>query len=421
MDELDTGMWVDGPEGRALWARADAVLPGGSAYLTRSADFAGRGNLPGWIVAADGVRVTDADGRHYLDLLCANGPMLLGYRHPEVEAAAAAQAALGDGMSFFPPALVDWVERLLEQFPGFGWGLVGKNGSDVVTLALRVARRATGRPQVIAFERAYHGFDPELALRPDLARDDAGARVVRLPWNDVAALEATLADQGARTAAILVNPLDQSPLQRTETLAPDMVAALHRARTEHGVRLILDDVRHGLRLHPEGSHRALGLAPDLLCLGKAIGNGHATSALLGLRELRSAAARILFTASHAFGAVAMRAGIATLDVYRREAAFTAIEAAGRQLRAGLEQAAALAGHDVEISGPPAMPSLRFEGADAVATGRRFAFEAARRGVLFHPTLNWFLSAAHTEAVIEEALAVADAAFQAVPPPRLSRA
>ena len=80
---------LDGPKGRDLWARADAVLPGGGVYFTRSADMAGRGVLPGFIAAAQGCTVTDADGRSYIDWLCANGPNLLGYRHPEVEAAVA--------------------------------------------------------------------------------------------------------------------------------------------------------------------------------------------------------------------------------------------------------------------------------------------------------------------------------------------
>lgn len=416
MDQQHGDMWVDGDEGRALWTRADAVLPGGAMYLSRSADMAGRGNLPGWIVSAEGARVTDADGRRYIDFLCANGPMLLGYRHPEVEAAAAAQQGRGDGMSFFPPLLVDWVERLLEQCPGFAWGCLGKNGSDVVSLALRIARRATGRPGVVLFEAAWHGFDAELAVRPDPQPADATDHRVVLPWNDVEAFEAYLNAHGSSVAAVLLNPLDQAPQRTTRALSAEMGAAIAAARARHGVRIILDDVRNGLRLHPQGSHHVLGIGtPDLLCLGKAIANGYATSALLGAADLKAMAAKIPFTASHVFGAVAMAAGMATLDVYRRDDACARMQAAGTQLRAGMLQAAALAGHDLEISGPPSMPTLRFEGPDGPALGRRFAFEAARRGALFHPLLNLFLSAAHDDAVIEEALEIADAALQALGP------
>jgi glutamate-1-semialdehyde 2,1-aminomutase len=416
--ERDEG--IDGPAGRALWARADAVLPGGAIYVSRSADFAGRGNQPGWIASAEGARVTDVDGRRYIDLTCANGPMLLGYRHPEVEAAAARQAAAGDGMAFFPPVLVDWIERLLAQCPDFDWGVTAKNGSDVVSLAVRIARRATERPELVTFERAWHGFDAELAVRPDPQPGDVHRK--RLPWNDAEALAAHLESAGERTAAILVNPLDQSPLRPTLEASPDFVAAIAAARERHGVRVIVDDVRHGLRLHEAGSHRAVGLEADLLCLGKAIGNGHAVSALLGAGPLRAAAAKLPFTASHAFGAVAMTAGIATLDVYAREDGLARLTACGRALVEGLRQAAELAGQEIEITGPPTMPTLRFTGEDGVERGRAFARAAAERGALLHPTLNWFLALAHDEDVVEEVVEIADAAFQSLPAtrPRNSR-
>ncbi|MEE4361706.1 MAG: aminotransferase class III-fold pyridoxal phosphate-dependent enzyme [Pseudomonadales bacterium] len=405
---------VDGPEGHALWARADRVLPGGAIYVSRSADFAGRGNLPGFIASAEGPFVTDVDGRRYIDFLCANGPMLLGYRHPEVEAAAARQQALGDSMSFYSPTLIAWIERLLEQFPGFAWGLVGKNGSDMVALALRVARVATERAMVVTFDRAWHGFDAELAARPDRAPDDRQAHLRRLPWNDVAALEHWFEEWGERTAAILLNPLDQALLHSTRSLSAPMAEALARMRTTYGCLIILDDVRHGLRLHAQGSHHVCALDPDLLCVGKAIGNGFATAGLLGRSAQRSAAAKIPFTASFAFGATACAAGIATLDVYARDQALARMERAGARLVDGLRRAAEAAGHGVEISGPATMPTLRFEGESSFSRGQCFVREAARRGVLFHPALNWFLSAAHDDAVIDEAIAVAADAFARTP-------
>ena len=131
---------MDRPNGRDLWSRADAVLPGGGAYFTRSADMAGRGVLPGFIAAAQGCTVTDVDGRSYVDWVCANGPNLLGYRHPEVEAAVADELTRALTASLLPPALVEVVERLVARFPPMAWGVVAKNGSEVVALAARVAR-----------------------------------------------------------------------------------------------------------------------------------------------------------------------------------------------------------------------------------------------------------------------------------------
>jgi len=403
---------VEGPRGRALWQRADQVLPGGGIYLTRSARFAGAGVLPGFVAEARGCRVTDVDGRSYLDFLCANGPNLLGYRHPEVEEAACRQAASADAASFFPPALVDLSEALVARTPGARWAVVAKNGSDAVALACRVARIATGRKRLLLFQRAYHGFDPEL-LGLDAALPHGGD-VVRVPWNDAEAVERIARAQDDTLAGIVLNPLDQNPGADTVAPAPDFLAAIAAARERTGAQLVLDDVRHGFRLHPDGTAAALGTTPDLHCYGKALGNGHAVAALAGSEPLRAAVRRIPFTASFLFGAVALRAARATLEVYQRERVFARIERAGLRLRDGMEKAAFRSGHRIRWSGPPAMPTLLFADDPQLVRGRRFATEAARRGALFHPSLNWFLCAAHDDAAIDEAVAIAGEAFAATP-------
>ncbi|MCH2099131.1 MAG: aminotransferase class III-fold pyridoxal phosphate-dependent enzyme, partial [Pseudomonadales bacterium] len=301
---------MDGPKGRDLWARADAVLPGGGVYFTRSADMAGRGVLPGFIAAARGCTVIDVDGRSYVDWLCANGPNLLGYRHPEVEAAVADELTRASTASLFPPALVEVVERLVARFPPMAWGVVAKNGSEVVALAARVARQHTQRRRLLTFEGAYHGNDPELASSPRPGvLTDATEQVHRLPWNDPELLRAYGNAHGDSTAALIVNPLDQSPRIVTTMASPEFVAEMQALREKFGVQIVLDSVRHGFRLHPDGCQHAIGLEPDLVAFGKALGNGHAISAVLGGEGLRKAARRILFTSTYMFESPPMRAAI----------------------------------------------------------------------------------------------------------------
>ncbi|MDH4146524.1 MAG: aminotransferase class III-fold pyridoxal phosphate-dependent enzyme [Acidimicrobiia bacterium] len=183
-------------------------------YLSRSADSAGRGTLPGFIRAAEGCRITDVDGRSYIDFLCANGPNLLGYLHPEVEEAARRQAATMTSASLFPEALVDVVEVLVDRFDGVDWGLVSKNGSEVVALAVRAARQHRQRPLVVCFTKAYHGNDPELAPAPAEGVATERARdVVRVPWNDPQALADVAKEHASRIAVIVLNPVDQNPLR----------------------------------------------------------------------------------------------------------------------------------------------------------------------------------------------------------------
>jgi glutamate-1-semialdehyde 2,1-aminomutase len=406
---------VDGARGQALWARADKVLPGGGIYLSRSADFAGRGVLPGFISEADGCRVTDADGRRYIDFMGANGPNILGYRRPEVEAAVRRQADVLTSASLFPPVLVEVVERLVSRYDGMAWGVVSKNGSEVVSLGLRVARQHTGRRTILTFLRAYHGSDPELATAPapgplsELTND-----VHRLPWNDPQALIDHCARRGDTIAAILLNPLDQTPRHQTVAADPGFVAAIDEVRSRHGIQLVFDDVRHGFRLHPDGSHRLLGLKPDLTTFGKALGNGHAISALLGTEAVRSAARKIFYTSTYMFEAPPMAAALAVLEIYDREKVFDHISRMGERLRDGLVAAAQAAGHRVSYTGPVTMPTLLFEDDPKGERQRLFAREAAGRGAILHPGLNWNLSAAHSAADIDETIEIAAAAFAATP-------
>jgi len=402
---------VDGPVGRALWERADQVLPGGGIYMTRSADFAGRGVVPGFIESADGCHVTDVDGRRYIDFVCANGPNLLGYLHPEVEAAARDQAHRCTSATLFPPSLVEVVEALLERRKGFAWGVVAKNGSDVVTLAARVARQATGARKLITFEQAYHGSDAELSpLAPAGVPPDRHDDVVRVAWNDADRLASLVGEIGSEIAAILVNPLDQNPLQPTQRAHPEFISAIRQVREQTGCRLIIDDVRHGFRLHPQGSEVEMGLAPDLICLGKALGNGYSISAVLGVEEVRPAAREIMFTATAMFETPPMAAAMATLEIYDRDNVFATINRAGERLRDGFHRAAKTTGHEIVYSGPATMPTFLF--ADDPRHRRLFAFaeKSAHLGAIFHPTVNWFISAAHTDAAIDEAIEIAHEAM-----------
>ncbi|MEO1058447.1 MAG: aminotransferase class III-fold pyridoxal phosphate-dependent enzyme [Actinomycetota bacterium] len=405
---------IDGATAQQLWERADRALPGGGVYLTRSADLAGRGVLPGFIAAASGAHVTDVDGRRYIDYLGANGPNILGYRHPEVEAAAERVRASITTASIFPPQLVEVVERLLATWTDMHWGVVAKNGSEVVSLGARVARQHTGRTQVVAFTHAYHGNDPELAARPPAGPlTDLTSDVMRIPWNDAQQLADTLTARGDDIAAILLNPIDQRPLVRTTSASDDVLAVIRAARERFGTLLVFDDVRHGLRMHPQGTHRLLGLEPDLIALGKALGNGYAISAVLGAEELRTAARQIMFTSTYMFEVPPMVAAMTTLDVYERDDVFDRITLAGTRLRDGLLQAAETAGHDISISGPVTMPTLLFHNDPEAMRVRTFARAAAEHGAILHPLLNWNLSAAHTIDVIDATIDIAATAFEAV--------
>ena len=405
---------IDGPKGQDLWRRADKVMPSYAMFLTRSARYAGYNVLPGFIAEAEGCRIKDADGRSYIDFNCAAGPNLLGYRHPEVEAAARAQASVGDLMPMFSPAMIDFCERLLQWTDGFEWALPLKRGSDATELAMRVARAATGRPHILMFKDSYHGSNREQSLVFEGTPSDALEHLSRLPWNDVPALDNFKSASGEQVAAILMSPLDQPGGNHpTRSASPEFVAAINRFRKRTGAVVILDDVRAGFRLHPKGSHMAMGLQPDMLCLGKPLGNGHSIAGLMGTAAVRGGAERLLYASTYLYSAVCCRAGIATLDVYERDNAFATMQRAGERLTTGIKKAANKYDQHMSFSGPATHPTMYYDNDPDSALMERFCHEAARRGVLFHPRIWSFMSSAHDDACIDEAIDIIASSFAAM--------
>jgi glutamate-1-semialdehyde 2,1-aminomutase len=394
----------------ALFERAEAVIPHG-IYGHQSPRMLTRGAFPSFLADAEGCRVRDVDGNTYIDYLCAYGPIVLGYRHPRVEDAASAQRARGDTMTLPAEVTVELAERLVALTPGASWCVFAKNGSDVCTWSLAVARAATGRELVAMADHAYHGVHG-WCNHIKSGFPEADRRNVRtFEWNDVESLERIFAEEGGRVAAVIVTPFRHELLEDSVMPAPGYLDAVRRICDREGVVMIVDDVRAGFRLHIGGSTQTWGVTPDLLVYSKAVANGYPLSVMLGKASLRSAAESVFMTGTFFLQAVPLAAALATLDELIACDGIARMEAGGRRLCDGLAERAGARRLDVTLSGPPAIPFMTFQ-ADEGSFKRSYAFagECARRGVFFHPLHNWFVSVAHTDADIDATLDAAEEAF-----------
>jgi glutamate-1-semialdehyde 2,1-aminomutase len=158
----------------------------------------------------------------------------------------------------------------------------------------------------------------------------------------------------------------------------------------------------------------VGVQPDLICLGKALGNGYSISAIVGREVLRKAASKIMFTSTYVFETPPMCAALATLDVYDRDDVFKHISHVGKRLRNGILAAAKKTGHRISMTGPATMPTLLFDNDPKFNRLDTFAAHAARLGAIFHPSVNWMLSFAHKDADIDEAVSIAEEALKLTP-------
>jgi glutamate-1-semialdehyde 2,1-aminomutase len=387
------------------------VIPGGM-YGHQNAALLPN-SYPQFFTRAERCRLWDSDGNEYIDYVCGFGTNLLGYRHPEVERAAAEQSARADCMTGPAPGMVELAERFVDLVEHASWVLFCKNGTDATTWCVTIARAHTGKRKVLRSSGSYHGSAPWCTPRPDGVLPDDREHQIFYEYNDVESLNAAAELAGDDLAAILVSPIRQDAFRDMEPPKPAFAHRLRELCDRLAATLILDEVRTGLRLAHGCSWEALGVRPDLSAWGKAIANGYAISAVAGSEPLRDAARRVYGTGSFWFSAVPMAASLATLEIAKREGVAEHIHRLGEKLREGIAAQAKSHGLGLRQTGPAQMPMMLFDDDPDRVRGNFWTAEAVSRGVYLHPWHNMFLCAAHTEADIAQTLEVTEEAFAAL--------
>jgi glutamate-1-semialdehyde 2,1-aminomutase len=308
--------------------------------------------------------------------------------------------------------MVELAERLVIQVPGMDWALFAKNGSDVTTWAVRVAREHTARPKILMVRDTYHGAHAWCSVYPGGVLPEDKAHVLEMDWNRLDQLEARVAEHRGQIAAVIAAPYHHPVRAAQQMPAEGFWAGVRHICNREGMLLILDDIRAGFRLDRRGSHTHFGIEPDLICFGKSLANGHPLSVAMGREALRGAAGDVFISGTFWFAPAPMAAALATLRVLDETGAIAHMASLGARLAAGLEELGAAHGLPVTVSGPPALPYMTFDDGDAdLQHSQVFCREMIARGVFLHPYHNWFLCAAHTMEDIEYVLETAGIAFE----------
>jgi glutamate-1-semialdehyde 2,1-aminomutase len=407
--------------------RACASLAGGDSSTMRVQPYA----LPLIADRGEGSRVWDIEGREYIDLNMAYGPLILGHRHPRVVEAVTRQIAESGSQLGFPTAItVRVAEKLKTLFPSMELLRFANSGTEAMASAARLARAYTGRPKLVLFEGHYHGWSEALFNRyhaplEDLPLDPYGPAipgtsgmssalhdVLICPWNNLEALECALADHADEVAGVLMEPV----MGNAGVIAPQP-GYLHGVRelTRHyGALLVFDEVISGLRVAAGGAQERYDVRPDITAVSKALGGGYPVAAFGGSEEImRLVTQGTMFHGGVFSGnAVVMAAAEAVLDevLEHRATMYAELEATGNTLAAGLDEVLAELGvpHVVQNVGP--MISLFLtKGRDAEITSYRdvrrngdferfirYQHAMQRAGVFLHPNMfePMYVSTAH---------------------------
>lgn len=401
---------------REWFTRAANVIPSGIYGHLGPAEgqFIPVTNWPLFSEKAQGSYLWDVDGNKYIDYMCAYGPNVLGYNDPDVDAAAKAQLELGNCTTTPSKVMAECAELLVDTVNTADWAFFAKNGNDATQGAIMCARAYTHRKKILMFKGYYHGVSPWCMKKdyPGVLEEDVANNII-IPWNDIPALEKTIAENKDQIAALIAQPYDHGNFYDNSFPEEGFWQKVREICTKNGIILIIDDVRAGFRLDLAGSDHYFGFEADLICFCKALANGYNMSAICGKEFLKSAMSGLSYTGSYWMSAVPFAACIACINKMKKLDTPTMFREKGTKLTEGLKAAGKQHGIDLVVSGAPALFYLRIANDDSLVLHQEWISEMVSRGIFLASHHNHFMNASLSDKDIKHTLEVADECFSIV--------
>jgi glutamate-1-semialdehyde 2,1-aminomutase len=425
---------MDYSKSAALLERSKKVLAGGVSSEFRKMNYP----HAMFYTHGAGSRIYDVDGNAYLDFTLSQGPLILGHSRPEIVNAVAQYSASGQLFAGQHIQEIELAEKLNELIPSAELMRFCLDGSEAVHTAFRVARAKTGRKKFLRFEGHFHGWldnvswgfsapsadalgNPEQpnALPwseglPQSSRDE----FMILPWNDLGLFEKTIRANYKDIAAVITEPC----VCNNGCIPPadGFLQGLRDICTELGIALIFDEVITGFRLGLGGAQGYFGVTPDLSIFAKAFASGYPISAIVGKREWMELIeqGKVIHAGTMNSSNATVAAALATVTLLQQENPYERMFALGKQLMQGLQSIAQKYGLNMLVQGPGPMFNTSFTSLPQVHNYRdvlaadkqllgKFIAGMHNHGVRIIGRGLWYISAAHTQADIEQALTAAD--------------
>ncbi|SDH62113.1 aminotransferase class III-fold pyridoxal phosphate-dependent enzyme [Propionivibrio dicarboxylicus] len=405
--------------GQKLWKRAKEVIPGGNMLLSKRAEMFLPDLWPAYFSKTKGCQVWDLDGNQYTDVsIMGIGTNVLGYGHPDVDAAVHRTVDAGNMSTFNCPEEVYLAEKLIELHPWAAMARFARSGGEANAIAIRIARAAAGRDKVaICGYHGWHdwylsvnlgdnkGLDGHLlpGLEPNGVPRNLRGTVFPFSYNNFAELEA------------LVNAQDIGVIKmevvRNNGPQDNFLHKVRQLATEKGIVLIFDECTSGFRQTFGGLHKLYGVEPDMAMFGKALGNGYAITATIGRREVMEAAQSTFISSTFWTERIGPTAALATLDVMEKTRSWENITQTGLGIRDRWQKLAEKHGLSIDHWGLPALTGFSFKSQNALAYKTLITQEMLRKGFLAGNSV--YVCTEHTPAVVDAYFTALDPIFATI--------
>ncbi|MBQ2890060.1 MAG: aminotransferase class III-fold pyridoxal phosphate-dependent enzyme [Clostridia bacterium] len=324
-----------------LYAHAREIIPGGVQLLSKRPEQFAPGQWPSYFTKAKGCEVWDYDGKHYYDMTTNGiGACLLGYADPDVNKAVINRIKNGAMSTLNPPEEVELADKLCEIHPWASSVRFARTGGESCAVAVRIARATTKRDMIAIC--GYHGWsDWYLAsnLNSDGSLDDLllpGLKPAGVPqalrnsavtfhYDNKEEFDEIIKNYGDRLACVIMEPVrNYLPEDNFLEYVRD---GIHKA----GGLLIFDEITIGWRLTLGGSHKLIGVNPDIAVFAKALGNGHPIGAIIGTKEAMDGAEDSFISSTYWTESVGPVAALATIKKCEETRIWEHTEKMGKRL------------------------------------------------------------------------------------------
>ncbi len=375
--------------GQKLWQRAKRVIPGGNMLLSKRSECFLPGKWPAYFSNAKGCKVWDLDGNEYIDMsIMGIGTNTLGYGHPEVDEAVMRTVKAGNMSTFNCPEEVHLAEKLVDMHPWADMVRFARSGGEANSIAIRIARAASGRDNVaICGYHGWHDWYLSANLNDDQSLDGhllPGLEPNGVPRN----LKGTVFPFTYNNFSELKNLIDHNDIgvikmEVVRNMKPED-GFLHKVRqlaTDKGIVLVFDECTSGFRETFGGIHLKYDVEPDMAMFGKALGNGYAITAIIGRQDVMQAAQSTFISSTFWTERIGPSAALKTLEVMEREKSWELITKTGLEITKIWENLSKKHHLPITVFGMPALIKLRFDSKFNLAYKTLITQEMLKQGYL----------------------------------------
>jgi glutamate-1-semialdehyde aminotransferase len=382
-------------EGISDFKKSLGTIPTGTQLFSKRPEIFSPENWPTFFTKAKGIKIWDKFGNSYNDMSHMGvGSCILGYAYKPIDQEVIRIIRKGVQSTLIATQEIALAEELLEIHKWASMARFSRSGGEAMSIAIRIARVATGKEKILF--SGYHGWNDwylaanlkdennlQKVLLPGLSANGipVGLAGTSIPFefNNLEMFETLIAQSGSEIAAVVMEP------RRSEPAEPGFLERVKELCVSHGIVLIFDEITTGWRAGSGGIHLQGKVFPDIAVFAKAMSNGYAMSAIIGVEQVMTHASSTFISSTNWTERVGPAAALATIKEYRKEKVDLHILKIGESVQQGWLRLGKIENLQIEVNtvGLPSLTSFGFDYPFARGLNIEFTDRMLKRGWLAH--------------------------------------